>query len=198
MIRRLQSCSGRGSDGVRRRQRAALLTLLRADVAELRRAHYRVAPHIFPSLVAVCLFRVAVAARRVHPSVARAVAMVNHALTGADLDPQARIGPGLVLRHPAGVVVGPGAVAGAQLRMAGCTTIGSRQGAWPIIGDHVTLWTKASVIGPARVGDYAEVGAHALVLTDVPAHHIAIGVPATCRPASIVGPFPDATSERPR
>ena len=39
----------------------------------------------------------------------------------------------------------------------------------PIVGDRVVLGVGATVLGPVHIGDDARVGAHALVLCDIPA-----------------------------
>jgi serine O-acetyltransferase len=44
------------------------------------------------------------------------------------------------------------------------------------------VFAKASVIGPIHVGDRAVVGAHALVLDDVPPDSTARGLPAVSFP----------------
>jgi serine O-acetyltransferase len=38
------------------------------------------------------------------------------------------------------------------------------------------------LLGPISIGDDAAIGANAVVITDVPAGHIAVGVPARVRP----------------
>ncbi|MBC7678293.1 MAG: hypothetical protein H7233_04805, partial [Pseudorhodobacter sp.] len=45
---------------------------------------------------------------------------------GADLDYRASIGPGLVLRHPVGIVVGRDVVIGARVRLFQNVTLGNR------------------------------------------------------------------------
>jgi serine O-acetyltransferase len=40
------------------------------------------------------------------------------------------------------------------------------------------------------VGDHAVIGANAVVLCDVPAHHVAVGIPARCRPRKPGGTGP--------
>jgi serine O-acetyltransferase len=153
--------------------------VLREDARALRRVQHRFAPFVYPNFVAVAGFRLAVALRGAGlPRTARLVAMVNQLLTGADLDPQATIGPGLVLVHTGAVIIGPGVRAGSRLRLFGGTTLGANGGGWPVLGDDVTVWAKASVLGAVTVGDGAQIGAHALVLSDVAAGATAIGVPA--------------------
>jgi len=48
----------------------------------------------------------------------------------------------------------------------------------PRIGRGVLLSTGATVLGGIAVGDFAKIGAGAVVLRDVPAHCTAIGAPA--------------------
>lgn len=48
----------------------------------------------------------------------------------------------------------------------------------PIIGSRVDIGCNACVLGGVRVGDDAVIGAGAVVLKDVPAGSIAVGVPA--------------------
>ena len=48
----------------------------------------------------------------------------------------------------------------------------------PVIGSGVLIGAGAKVIGNVRVGDHARIGANAVVLTDVPAYALAVGVPA--------------------
>ena len=61
-------------------------------------------------------------------------------------------------------------------------TIGNRRlddplGA-PVIGDRVSIGAGAKLLGRIRIGDDAEIGANAVVLDDVPAGALAVGIPA--------------------
>ena len=48
----------------------------------------------------------------------------------------------------------------------------------PRIGNCVLLGAGATLLGPITVGDGAHIGACSMVLEDVPAHSVAVGVPA--------------------
>jgi serine O-acetyltransferase len=48
----------------------------------------------------------------------------------------------------------------------------------PVIGHRVDIGAGAKILGTIHVGDDACIGANAVVLTDVPANAIAVGVPA--------------------
>lgn len=105
------------------------------------------------------------------------------AVTGADIPLNSRLGGGLLLPHPTGVVIHPDAVVGPNCVIFQQVTLGTlASGGTPVIGGHVDIGAGAKLLGPIRVGDHAVIGANAVVLTDVPAHHVAVGVPARCIP----------------
>jgi serine O-acetyltransferase len=95
----------------------------------------------------------------------------------------ASIGPGLYIAHGFATIVVWNAVIGANCWLHQNVTIGwgSGDGA-PHIGDDVTIYTGAVVIGEITVGDDVIVGANAVVAKDVPAGVVARGVPATYHP----------------
>lgn len=51
-----------------------------------------------------------------------------------------------------------------------------------VIGDHVYCGVGAKLVGRIRVGDHVRIGANAVVITDVPDHSTAVGVPARIIP----------------
>lgn len=115
----------------------------------------------------------------------RILQSVNITLHGADIDPRAKIGPGLLLQHPVGVVIGGGVVIGSTCTIMSSVVLGRREvsakhapGAYPTIGDGVLLGTSSILLGAIKVGDASAVGAQSLVLQDVPAHTTVVGSPA--------------------
>lgn len=103
--------------------------------------------------------------------------------SGCDISPLAEIKKGVRLPHPIGIVIGDGVQIGTGTKIWQQVTLGSHGKlgggfAYPIIGEHVFIYAKASIIGGARVGDNAVIGAHSLVLCDVPSGRAAAGVPA--------------------
>jgi serine O-acetyltransferase len=48
----------------------------------------------------------------------------------------------------------------------------------PRIGNRVNIGAGAKILGAVQVGDDADIGANAVVITDVPAGALAVGVPA--------------------
>ena len=56
-----------------------------------------------------------------------------------------------------------------------------RKGA-PTIGDDVRIGVGAKILGKVTIGDGVEIGANAVVVKDVPAESVAVGVPAKNMP----------------
>ncbi|MCA1726251.1 MAG: serine O-acetyltransferase [Actinobacteria bacterium] len=116
-------------------------------------------------------------------------------LTHIDVSPLADIGGGLSFFHGSGAVIGKLSTLGERVTVCQGVTLGSGR---PVIGDDVVLWAGAKVIGDVVVGSRSEVGANAVVRSDVPSDSIAVGVPARARPArsAAVDPRDDPTVGR--
>jgi serine O-acetyltransferase len=105
------------------------------------------------------------------------------AVTGAEIPlNSARIEGGLLMPHPNGVVVHPEAVIGPNCMLFQQVTIGSgpRPGV-PRLGGHVDVGPGAKILGGVTIGDHAVIGANAVVVNDVPAFAVAVGVPAVSK-----------------
>lgn len=102
---------------------------------------------------------------------------------GLDIMPSVPIGPGLYIPHPVGTVIMATAI-GANFHIISAVTIGMRnEHAFPVIGDNVTIGAGARVLGKITIGDGAQIGANAVVITDVPSRATAVGIPARIIPA---------------
>jgi serine O-acetyltransferase len=92
-----------------------------------------------------------------------------------------RIGAGLHIAHPGGIIVNPDAVLGRDCTLAQGVTIGSKPGPGggvPVVGRGVYIGPGAKVIGPITIGDGAVIGANAVVVHDVPPDAVVGGIPA--------------------
>jgi len=100
---------------------------------------------------------------------------LNHLVHGCDIHYRARIGEGLQIAHPSGIVIGrnveiyPGVVLG--VRETGLP-------GQPSIGDFATLYAGAKILGAVSVGAHAVVAANAVVTTDVAPGTVVGGIPA--------------------
>ncbi len=99
-----------------------------------------------------------------------------------DVHPAVPIGKGAFFDHGTGIVVGETATIGEDVSMLQGVTLGGtsaeRVDRHPKIGRGVLIAAGAKVIGNIAVGDYAKIGAGAVVLQPVPAGCTAVGVPA--------------------
>lgn len=104
------------------------------------------------------------------------------AVTGADIPLNVKIGGGLLLPHPNGVVIHPDARVGVNCLIMQQVTLGTKaDGGVPILEDHVDVGAGAKILGRVRVGAHAVIGANAVVLRDVPQEAVAVGVPAVIK-----------------
>lgn len=97
------------------------------------------------------------------------------------LPPSAQIGKGVIFGYSGlAIVIHKRAVVGDRVVIGPNVTIGGRSGfeLVPEIGDDVIIGAGARILGPVTIGSGARIGANAVVITDVPAGGIAVGVPA--------------------
>lgn len=97
------------------------------------------------------------------------------------IHPSASIGTSVFLDHATGIIIGSDAVIGDGVTMMQNVTIGrgpERPPRAPRIGRGAYLSSGASIIGDIGIGDFAKIGAGAVVTHDVPAGCTAVGVPA--------------------
>ncbi|MGO9977292.1 MAG: serine acetyltransferase [Solirubrobacteraceae bacterium] len=89
------------------------------------------------------------------------------------------IGPGLYLPHAFSTILAWRSSIGHDCRIYQGVTIGwDDKGNAPRLGDRVTVYASASIIGDVTIGDDVIVGAGAVVLHDVPPGVTVAGVPA--------------------
>lgn len=101
---------------------------------------------------------------------------------GVDIHPAARIGKGLLIDHATSVVIGETAVVEDNVSMLHEVTLG---GTGKEVGDRhpkvrhgVLIAAGAKILGNVEIGEGAKIGGGAVVLTDIPPHTTAVGVPA--------------------
>jgi len=99
-------------------------------------------------------------------------------VTGADIPVNCRLGGGLLIPHPNGIVIHPDAEIGPNCLIFQQVTIGDAGGGVPRLGGHVDVGAGAKIIGEIVIGDHARIGANAVVITDVPAGATVVGIPA--------------------
>lgn len=143
-----------------------------------------------PGFQAVAVYRFGVWRMSVEPKVLRAPFSVLYRalyrsvrnLYGIELPYSATVGRRVIFEHQHGIVVHGQTVIGDDCIIRQGVTLGIRNmdrlTEAPVLGRGVNVGAGAKVIGAVKVGDGAAIGANAVVLKDVPAGALAIGVPA--------------------
>jgi serine O-acetyltransferase len=107
----------------------------------------------------------------------------NLCKAGAEILPTAQIGPGLLIVHPVGIVIGSRCIIGRNCTILQGVTLGescSTDGVheYPVLEDNVLVCSGVKVIGRVTVRENCIVGANSVVLKDVPANSVVAGIPA--------------------
>ena len=136
---------------------------------------------VHPSGIACCLIRLRLAGGGLAAFLAHWLLI---GLFGIDVGRGAAVGPGLLIPHPNGIVIGTGAMIGARATVYQRVTVGKGfRGDFPAIEDGVTLLPGAVIAGRCRIGRGALIGANCVVSADVPAGHV-VKAPATASDAA--------------
>jgi serine O-acetyltransferase len=112
---------------------------------------------------------------------ARFLSHVSRFLTGIEIHPAARLGPGLFIDHGMGVVIGETAEVGRNVTLyQGVSLAGTslkREKRHPTLGDNVVVGAGAKIIGGFTIGDNSRIGAGSVVVREVPPNSVVVGVP---------------------
>lgn len=121
---------------------------------------------------------------RGYTRLAKIPSLFNFMVFTLEVPARLSIGPGLVMPHPQGIVMGARSI-GSNATIFHQVTFGGRVADFeyeparrPVVGDNVTVSAGAKILGPVSLGDGCTVGANAVVLADVPPGATAVGVPA--------------------
>ncbi len=126
---------------------------------------------------------------RIHPSILRKPFSLVYKIfrtiiqmcTGIELPCETQIGRRLRIEHFGGIIISGDVVFGDDVILRQGVTIGLKhtgQRAAPRIGHRVDIGAGAKILGDITIGDDAVIGANSVVLKDVPAGAIAVGIPA--------------------
>ena len=129
--------------------------------------HYRVAHELFTMGV---------------PVIPRILTELAHSLTGIDIHPGATIGEYFSIDHGTGVVIGETCIIGNHVTLYQGVTLGAKSFTLdddghplnlprhPIIEDHVTIYSNASVLGRITVGHHSVIGGNVWLTESVRPH----------------------------
>jgi serine O-acetyltransferase len=106
-------------------------------------------------------------------------------VAGIELPCEVVLGSNFVIDHSGGIVISGFARFGDDCRIRNGVVVGLGrvdEPCAPSIGNKVDIGAGAKLLGPITVGDNVLIGANAVVIRDVPANSIAVGVPAVVKP----------------
>lgn len=101
---------------------------------------------------------------------------------GVDIHPAAKLGSGIMLDHASGIVIGETVIVEDDVSIMQNVTLGGTGKdvgeRHPIVRKGALISCGAKILGRHEVGEGAKIGAGSVVLSDVPPHRTAVGVPA--------------------
>ena len=110
--------------------------------------------------------------------------LLNFGLFGMEIPSSLKIGPGLIIPHTNGIILGAARI-GANVTIYQQVTLGAKMADWdydlaqrPVVEDGATIAAGAKVLGPVVLGSRCVVGANAVVVSDVNPGAVVGGVPA--------------------
>jgi len=121
--------------------------------------------------------------------IARIVSQSSRFLTGIEIHPAAKIGKNFFIDHGMGVVIGETSEIEDNVTIYHSVTLGGISPSTnsgeqigikrhPTLKNNVVVGSGAQILGPVIVGEFAKIGANAVVTRNVPGHAIMVGVPA--------------------
>jgi cysteinyl-tRNA synthetase len=111
-------------------------------------------------------------------------------LTGIEIHPAAKIGPGFFVDHGMGVVIGETTEIGEDCLLYQGVTLGGtgkeKGKRHPTLGNNVVVGTGAKVLGPITIGNNVVIGANSVVLKSIPDNAVCVGVPGRITKKKII------------
>ena len=110
----------------------------------------------------------------------RFVAEQAHKITGIDIHPGATIGVPFFIDHGTGIVIGETTIIGERVKLYQGVTLGALSLSkghnlkgikrHPTIGNDVTIYSGASILGDVNIGDDVIIGSNVFITENVPPH----------------------------
>jgi serine acetyltransferase len=149
-----------------------------------------------PGFRAIAAYRFGVWRMTVNPKILRAPLSIVYRwmyrrcrnVYGIELPHSASVGQRVIFEHQHGIVIHGNAVIGDDCIIRQGVTLGNKTLDKPYdaprLGNRVNVGAGAKIVGAVVIGDDASIGANSVVLRDVPAGSVAVGIPAKILPRS--------------
>ena len=132
----------------------------------------------YPGFKAIAIYRISHALYNLGYKVqARYISEQAHSMTGIDIHPAAKISYPFFIDHGTGIVIGETSTIGKRAKIYQCVTLGAvslsnakeLRGVvrHPQLGDDVTLYAGASLLGPIKIGNNVTIGSNVFLTEDV-------------------------------
>lgn len=105
-------------------------------------------------------------------------ASLGRFLSGFEIYYSAEIGKGLKINHGLGLVVGARTKIGNNALLHQGVTFGDKDAGRPVVGDNVTVYAGAKILGHVTIGNNSIIAANCVCFIDVPENKTAVGIPA--------------------
>jgi len=143
----------------------------------------------YPGYLAIACYRIAHLLYEMgFPLEARIISELAHSKTGIDIHPAAKIAAPLFIDHGTGIVIGETTIIGERVKLYQSVTLGALSLAkgstmkgikrHPTIGQDVTIYAGASILGDVSIGDHVVIGSNVFLTENIPANYkVKIGKP---------------------
>ena len=112
---------------------------------------------------------------------ARLLSHLSRWLTGIEIHPGAKIGPGFFIDHGMGVVIGETSIIDENVTLFQGVTLGgtgkARTKRHPTLKKNVVVGAGAKILGDITIGEGSRVGAGTVVVQSVPENSTVVGIP---------------------
>ena len=162
--------------GVKRNLKSDIAFFVESDPAVDSEEEIKIA---YPGFLAVSYYRIAHEIRKLGyllPS--RIISEIAHSETGIDIHPSAVIDSPFFIDHGTGIVIGETTVIGKRVKLYQGVTLGalSLSGGYklkgvkrhPTIGNDVTIYSGASVLGDVKIGNNVTIGSNVFLSENIP------------------------------
>ncbi len=137
--------------------------------------------YAYPGFKAIVYYRIAHLLYEMgYKLCARIISEEAHSKTGIDIHPAAKIDVPFFIDHGTGIVIGETTIIGKRAVLYQGVTLGAISVTHapdihgvkrhPTIGNNVTIYANATILGDIKVGDDVIVGSNTYIREDIPAH----------------------------